>query len=527
MRKKGNFITGRKVFTLLVVLILSIALYGCEGDKTEDDEGKNPSDTSISSKEPTYGGSVVVGITQDLDSLDPHKAIAAGTKEVLFNVFEGLVKPDKEGFLVPAVASDSEISTDGKTYRFTLREGVRFHNGELVTVEDIIYSISRSAGLLETTDSSVVMETALSNILEVKSTDEKTVEIILKEPDTELMGYLTVAIIPADYKEQSTKPIGTGPFKFVSYSPLTSFKLERNEDYWQDGRPYLDEVTFKISSNTDAAFMELQSGAIDIFPYLTDDQAMQLESTLTIETGNMNLVQGLFLNNAVAPFDDHRVREAFNYAIDKQAILDMVAGGKGNIIGSNMFTGFSKYYEDLSGFYSYDVEKAKKLLKEAGYNNDLEFTITVPSNYQFHVNTAEVIVEQLKAVGVTAKIKLVEWSSWLTDVYKERNYQSTVIGLDAKLAPRDVLERYTSAYANNFMNYKSSEYDEIISKALVTVVEKEKIAYYKRLQAILAEDAASVYIQDPALLVAVNKELGGYTFYPVYVQDMASVYFIK
>ncbi|ROR28559.1 peptide/nickel transport system substrate-binding protein [Mobilisporobacter senegalensis] len=521
MKKKCNFL-------VLLILLVSIALYGCSGEKKTEVKEETPNTDDMVSTEPQTGGSVVVGILQDLDSLDPHKAVAAGTKEVLFNVFEGLVKPDKDGNLVPAVASDYEISPDGLVYTFTLREGIKFHNGEAVTVQDIEYSIKRCAGLLDEKDSSVVVDAALSNIKEVNIKDERTVELVLKEANTELLGYLTVAIIPKDYKEQGTKPVGTGPFRFVSYTPLESMIVEKNPEYYVEGKPYLDKVTFKIVANTDAAFMELQAGSIDIFPYLTDSQAKQLEGTMRIEEGHMNLVQALFLNNKVAPFDNIKVRQALNYAIDKQTILDMVAGGKGSIIGTNMFPAYAKYYlEELNDVYPYDPEKAKALLKEAGLPDGFTFAITVPSNYQYHVDTAQVIVEQLKAVGISATINQVEWATWLSEVYTERKYEATIIGLDARLAPRDAMDRYLSTADNNFVNYSNSEYDATLDKAIRTVDENEKVESYQKLQTLLTEDAASVYIQDPPLLVAVNKKLAGYTFYPVYVQDMSVVYFIK
>jgi peptide/nickel transport system substrate-binding protein len=522
MKKRNRF-----TLFILMILLLSITLYGCGGDKSGTNDGKTPADDT-SSQEPINGGSVVVGISQDLDSLDPHKAVAAGTKEVLFNVFEGLVKPDKDGNLVPAVAESYEISTDGKVYTFKLRPDVKFHNGQLVTADDIVYSLKRCAGLLETADPSVVVESALTNVSDVKKVDESTVVVILKEADTELIGYLTSAIIPMNYENQDKAPVGTGPFKFISYTPLESFVVEKNEDYYGAGKAYLDKVTFKIVSNADSAILELQAGSLDIFPYLTDNQATQLSANFNILEGNMNLVQALFLNNKVEPFNNPKVRQALSYAIDKQAIIDIVAGGKGSIIGSNMFTAFTKYFkEGLENLYPYDVQKAKDLLAEAGYANGFTFTITVPSNYKFHVDTAQVIVEQLRQAGITAKISQVEWASWISDVYVGRNYDATIIGLDAKLAARDVLERYHSKADNNFLNYNNKEFDDIFNKAIATVNDEEKVNYYKELQTILANDAASVYIQDPALLVAVNKKLGGYTFYPVYVQDMASVYFAE
>lgn len=523
MMKKRSYFT----LFMLMILLLSVTLYGCGGDKNATDDEKTPA-VDKSSETPVNGGSVVVGISQDLDSLDPHKAVAAGTKEVLFNVFEGLVKPDQDGNLVPAVAESYDLSTDGKVYTFKIRPDVKFHNGNLVTADDIVYSLKRCAGLLETTDSAVVVESALSNVYEVNKVDESTVEVVLKEADTELIGYLTSAIIPKDYANQDTAPIGTGPFKFVSYTPLGSLVVEKNEDYYIAGAPYLDKVTFKVVPNADSAILEMMAGSIDIFAYLTADQATQLQDTFNIEEGHMNLVQALFLNNQAEPFNNAKVRQALSYAIDKQAILDMVAASKGTVIGSNMFPGFSKYYAgDLADFYTYNIDKAKELLAEAGYPDGFTFTITVPSNYKFHVDTAQVIVEQLKQVGITAEIQQIEWASWINDVYVGRNYEATIIGLDAKLAARDVLERYNSTADNNFLNYSNQKYDEVLAKAIATTKDEEKITYYKELQTILTEDAAAVYIQDPALLVAVNKKLGGYTFYPVYVQDMASVYFTE
>lgn len=516
---------------ILIVLVFSIGLYGCAGKEKEDNTEREKENTltadDMDSAEPSMGGSVVVGITQDLDSLDPYKAVAAGTEEVLFNIYEGLVKPDKDGNLVPAVASDWQITEGGKKYIFTMRENVKFHNGAPVTVQDIEYSIKRGAGLLDKTDSSVIVSSALSNIKEVNVPDDKTIELVLKEADTELLGYLTNAIVPKDYDQLDKAPMGTGPFQFVSYKPLESLVMKKNPKYYNH-EPYLDQVTFKIVANTDSASMELQSGAIDIFPYLTEDQANQLKDKFTVAEGNMNLIQGLFLNNKKAPFDNIKVRQAMNYAVDKQAILDMVAGGKGSIIGTNMFPAFRKYYLDsLKDMYPYNPEKAKELLKEAGLENGFTFTITVPSNYQYHVDTAQVLVEQLKAVGIQTQIKQVEWATWLSEVYTDRNYEATIIGLDAMLSPRDAMDRYDSTASNNFVNYSNEEYDKVLADAIATTEDEKKVADYQRLQTLLAEDAASVYIQDPALLVAVNKKLGGYTFYPVYVQDMSKVYYIK
>lgn len=511
----------RKLLLTLLLFSVTTALCACNGGT---DKGDTPGG-DISSGTPAMGGEIVVGITQDLDSLDPHIAVAAGTDEVLFNIFEGLVKPDKDGNFVEAVAESYVISENAMTYTFTLRENVKFHNGKVVTVDDVVYSLKRCAGLLDVQDPNVLVDSALSrSIKEVVAADDRTVVLHLNAANTELLPYLTCAIIPCDYDAQATSPVGTGPFKFVSYSPLESFVVEKNADYY--GTPaYLDKVTFKIYASSDAAFLELMAGKVHVFPYLTEEQAAQLSQKYTIEVGTMNLVQALFLNNGVAPFDNVKVRQAFCHAINRQEILDMLSGGRGTLINSGMTPGLASYYNNSLAGYEYDVEKAKQLLADAGYANGLEVTITVPSNYQYHMDTAQVIVEQLKKAGITVKIEPVEWATWLSDVYKGREYQATVVGLDFNLAPSDVVKRYQSTASNNFVNYANENYDATFAKALSAIDETEKQNAYKELQKLLFEDAASVYIQDPALLTAVSKELGGYTFYPVYVQDMSLVYY--
>lgn len=522
-----------KMNFMLLIALLTIALYGCSGDKSSTDKGNTPADddqisTEETKGEPSYGGTVTVGITQDFDSLDPHKAVQAGTKEVLFNIYEGLVKMDENGNLVPAVAKEYEISEGGMLYTFTLRDGVKFHNGNLVTAKDVVYSIKRSAGLLETVDQAVIVETALSVISDVVATDDQTIEIRLSQVDTELLPFLTTTIIPENYEESNEKPIGTGPFEFVSYSTLERIVLKKFDDYYVDGVPYLDEVVFKISANTDAAFLELKAGSIDILPYLTDSQASQLPAEYHMEAGSMNLIQGIFLNNAMPPFDNEAIRHALNYAVDRQGVIDMVAGGLGDVIGSNMFPGFKAYYADeLVDVYEYNPEKAKEILAREGYPDGLSFTITVPSNYQYHVDTAQVVVEQLKLAGFHAEIQLVEWASWMSDVYKARNYQATLSGLAAGLAPRKALERFQSHADNNFMNYQNEAFDLVYAEAEKATEEADKIRLYKELQRMLTEDGVAVYIQDPYQMAAVKNTLGGYTYYPIYVQDMAKVYYQK
>ena len=503
---------------LLLASLLCAALTGCGGSSTEKTPEGGQTQTGSTD---AVANKITVGIAQDLDdSLDPHLAVAAGTKEVMFNVFEGLMKPTSTGDLTPAVAESYTVSEDRLTYTFTLREGVKFHNGDEVTAEDVVYSISRCA---DTTDGTPLVE-AFSVIQSVEAVDARTVAITISEPSNEFISYMTTAILPAGYDQQDTAPVGTGPFKFVSRAAQDNIVLEKFDEYW--GTPaYLDKVTFKIMENADSLVMSLQSGAIDLCSHLTSTQVAQLGDDFYVAEGTMNLVQALYLNNAEKPFDDVRVRQALCYAVDKQGIIDLAFDGYGSPIGSSMYPAFGKYFdESLTNYYTKDVEKAKSLLADAGYPNGFEMTITVPSNYQPHIDTAQVLVEQLKEIGVTAKIELVEWGTWVSDVYAGRQFQSTVVGVDASnMTARALLERFTSDYAKNFINYNSADYDALFQQALTTYDDAEQTAIYKAMEKNLTENAANVYIQDLADLVAVRQGLEGVTFYPIYVLDLSTV----
>lgn len=495
------------ILALCALMTMSIALIGCSGDKAKD------------------SSEIVVGIPQDLeDSLDPHKALAAGTKEILFNVYEGLLKPDSQGNNIPAVAESYTVSEDLMTYTFKLRDGIKFHNGKNVTADDVKYSIDKFAGI---SDGSEPLVSAFSVIEEVNIIDDKTVDVVLNTPDTDLPTYLAMvsaAIIPKDNENPDTVAIGTGPYKYVSRSPQENIICEAFDDYWGE-KANIKNVTFKVEANADSIVMDLLGGSIDFYARLTIDQVKQLSDEFSVYEGTMNLVQALYLNNNVKPFDDVRVRQALSYATDVDEILDITAEGKGTKIGSSMFPAFGKYYdESLSELYPTDIEKAKELLKEAGYENGFNMTITVPSNYQPHIDVAQVLAEQYKKIGVNAEIQLVEWNSWLSDVYTGRNFESTVIGVDASyLAASALLSRFESTAANNFINFKSDAYDKAYNKTLTTADDDERTALYLECEKILADEAANVYIQDLPEYVVLNKKFTGYEFYPLYVQDIAKL----
>lgn len=525
MMKKKHLLSG------VMALLVSVALCACGGDKkaegTSAGETKQPdssvaeSSNTLSEGTPVPGGSVIFGMTQDLASLDPHPETDAGTRDVVFNLYEGLVKPASDGSLVPAVASDYSISDDAKVYTFTLRDGITFHDGTPVTIEDVKYSIDRYAEIQgESSAFSIVSDTAVK--------DDKTIEVTLKEGDSEFLPLMTLAIIPKSNGDPAGNPIGTGPFKFVSYTPGQNLMLEKYDGYWKEGVPSLDEVQFKFISDVDTAFMELQAGSIDILKYLTTAQAQSLGSDYNLLEGSMNLVHGMYLNSAYEPLSETKVRQALCYGVDRNAVNQFLFGGKSRIIGSHMIPNMTKYYEPKAEtVYTYDPERAKELLAEAGYPDGFDLEITVPSSYSQHVDTAQIIADELSQIGVRTTINQVEWSTWLSDVYKGGKFQATVIGFDGTMVPSDLMKKYTTGDSKNFMHYSNEEYDRVFNEAYTTLDDAKKTELYKKAQMVLAEDAAAVFIEDPANLVAVSKKFGGYTFYPTTAEDMSVLYRVE
>jgi peptide/nickel transport system substrate-binding protein len=518
----------RALLLLAVLALLSVSLFGCSSQSAVNTGDTEPSASQTASagsgESSESGSSVTVGIAQDLDSLDPHQSNTAGTREVLFNIYEGLMKASPDGGVVPAVASDYSISDDGLTYTFVLRDGVKFHNGKTVTVDDVVYSLQRCAG---SENDGTPLISAFSNVADISAPDDSHVVVTLAEANLEFINSMSAFIIPeGSGADIASNPIGTGPFSFVSYTPQSELVVSKFDDYWGETAK-VDQVTFQIITNTNTMILALKGGTLDMVIHLPNSYENEVAGDFTVLQDTMKLVQALYINNAVAPFDDVRVRQAMYYAINVDEIIDFVCGGAGVATGTSMYPAQTQYFmPELAETYQQNVELAKELLAEAGYPNGFEMTITVPSIYAQHVQTGEIIAEQLKAVGITAQVEEVSWENWYADVYKGRDFQTTVCGVSASdMTAREMLQRYTSDHKKNFINFSNEEYDQVVAQAVASLDLDEQISLYKRAETILNEQAASLWIQDMCELVVMKPELDGFTFYQTYVLDMSTVYY--
>jgi len=456
-----------------------------------------------------------------LDPLSPTNS--ADGRSILFNVFEGLVKPDTEGRHRPAIAESFTIEEMGRVYNFRLRENVLFHDGSPLTTADVIFT-------LETAISAGIVGMAAIESVEVMG--ERDIRITLRHPDPDFLPYLTVGIVRANSTDRARVAVGTGPFFIESYTVQQSLVLRRFEHYWDEGLPHLEKVTIVFLADLNAMFLALQGGSID-GAFFTGGIAHQLDPTrFDIVPIYSAMVQRLVLNNAMPPLDDIRVRRALNYGIDRQGIIDMAFFGRGRRVGGPVIPGLTVYYEpSLVEAYPYDPERAVALLAEAGFGEGeergrLSLDITVSSNFTQHVDTAQIIVAQLARIGVDASIQLVDWATWLAEVNRGRNYMATVISVDGRtVSPRSFLARYRSDHGSNFINFASADFDRVFDMAISEADEGRRIELYREAQRILSDNASSVYIQDILGFKAFRGgAFGGVLGYPIAVTDFAAIY---
>ncbi|MDP0493770.1 MAG: ABC transporter substrate-binding protein [Fusobacterium sp. JB021] len=488
----------------LVALFMSLFLLGACGSE-KGNENK-----------PINSNKVVVRITQDPDFLDPHKAVAAATGEILFNVFEGLIKIDANGDLYPALAESYKVSNDHLTYTFKIRKGVQFQNGIELTPELVKKSYDRFLDDNFPANRVATEFKKISKSIEVKNDN---VIFTLKKVNGSGLAAFIVGVVYDD----GHKIYGTGPYFIDEYLPGEKVTVKKFNNYWNINQVGNAEIVdFKIIKDNQSAIMAFQMGEVNIIHRLFSGYEDMIGENGKLIKGEQNLVQLLAINNKVEPLNNLKVRQAIQYAIDKQEIIEGASLGEGSIVGSACSPVVKSIYnKNTEHLYSHNIEKARELLKEAGYPNGFELTLKAPSNYQVHVDSSQIIKEQLAKIGIIVNIQEIEWGTWLSNVYKNRNYQLTVIGFEGKPSPYTIFSRYMSKDKRNMVNFSNEKYDEILNKISMENNENEKVILFKEAQNILTKNVASVFLQAPNYIVAINKNIDGFKIYPCYVLDLS------
>lgn len=507
----------KKSWLFLMTMLLACMLVACSSEDGSSDGN---------SEEGTAGGpqEIFVRVNDDPDFLDPHKATASISFQMILNMFEGLMAPETDGSLKEAIAESYEISEDGLEYTFKIRQGVKFHDGSELTIDDVKYTFDRLMG----TNGGEKMKNNFDNVVSAEAVDASTFKFTLAEPNSNFLYSLTAltsAIIPASNDgKHNENPIGTGPFAFEKYAPGMNLIVKKNENYWREGLPYLDKVTFVFQSDDQAAIMSLLANEVDVtaVPWQRVNEVTDSYNT-SHQNNNSSLV--VTFNETKAPFDNAKVRQAIAMAINKDDIIDSVFSGYAVKLGSNMSPAMGDFHDpSLVDMYPFDVEKAKALLAEAGYEDGFSTTITVSSHNGIYSNIAQIVVENLKAIGIDVEIEVVEWGIWLERVYFGRDYEMTAIDLTGRPSAYEVLNDYVSTNdAENFFLFKNAEFDQVMEDVLQEIDPDKQIQYYREAQKILAEQAAAVYIADYQIIWGSDKAVTGLKSYPFWFHDMSEV----
>lgn len=428
------------------------------------------------------------GIRLEPPHLDPSAGAAAAIGEIVYaNLFEGLTRMAPDGAIVPGLAESWAVSADGKTYTFTLRKGVTFHDGAPFDANVAKFTLDRARAA----DSVNPQKGLFEPIDAVEVVDPATLKVTLKRPTGAFLFNLAwpaaVMVSPQSAADNKTKPVGTGPFKFERWAKGSQIDLVRNPTYWGK-TPALNKISFKIIGDPAAAYAAMMAGDLDAYPIFPANENIpqfQKDPRFTVKIGNTEGKTIVALNNARKPFDDIRVRRALAYGIDRKAVIEGATMGLAKPIGSH-YAPQDAGYVDLTGKYPYDPEKAKALLKEAGVSNLKAKLVLPPPDYARR--GGEIVAAQLKKIGVDVELVPVEWAQWLSDVFRGKNYDMTII---SHVEPMD-LDIY--ARDDYYFNYNNPDYKALYTELAATSDPDKRKALIAKAQEKLADDSVNVFM---------------------------------
>ena len=470
---------------------LVLFLAACGGEGTESGGGADST-------------SIKIGLNAEPENLDFSTTDGAAIPEALLvNVYEGLVKLDEEGEIVPLLAKSWKLSKDRKTYTFQLQEGAKFSNGDPFDADAVKFSIER----VKSDAWKISLKDYMDVVSKVQVVSPTEVKVVLKKPSNNWLFQMTTRIgamySPDGVSDLATKPIGTGPYDAQALDarrldparPEPRLLGQEAGDEGGDAASYFKDAT--------ALNNALLSGEIDV---INDIQAPDSLSQFTdddrfqVLEGTTNGEITMALNNGSGPMKDKRIRQAVSMGLDREAILKTAWAGRGEVIGS-MVPPTDPWYEDLTGVQPYDPEKAKALLAEAGAT-DLKLRFRVP-NLPYATAPAQVVKSQLAKIGVTATIDVLEFPArWLSEVFTKADYDMSIV---QHVEPRDIV---TFGNPDYYWRYDSPEVQKLLASA-DEGTEAQQTADLKKVARKLAEDAAAIWLYVFPNITVADAEIKG------------------
>lgn len=488
-----------KKWYMVLFSVCLLVLAACSGDDETSGE------KSSSKKE------LIVAADQDPVGLDPHITPAASSVRIYSLIYERLINMDSEMQLVPGLAEKWEVSDDGKTITFTLRKDVKFHNGRELTSEDVKYSFER----ILNPDTGSTVASYFASVNAIETPDENTVVFKLNTPDAAFLTNTTASsasIVPKEVEDLVTEAVGTGPFIMEEMKSGQYVTLKKNPDHANADSIKYDSIRFNIMKDESQRTAAIRSGKVDIAA-VSADTATLLEKDKNVEVKSYQSMEYSYLgiNVAKEPFNDVKVRQAISYAVDRQEIIDSVWKGEASLTGP-ISPALDQWAIDVTKEPSYttDQEEAKRLLKEAGFADGFDTVIYTASTYPDMIDSAQVIQEQLKAVGINAEIKQLEWGAYI-DMWKSKD-TDMLVGRNTSGTDPDRSTRYffSTEGSANVWNYSNPAFDETVQKAIETIDEGERKSLYEQAQKQLIEENPNLFLASPNNFYAVSSRVEGF-----------------
>lgn len=487
---------------------------GSGGQSDSSQSGSGTTDTAAVSKDFTY----VCGT--EPTTLDPHLVNDNATARISAQIYETLVYRDTDSSIQPGLAESWTTSEDGTVWTFKLREGVKFHDGETFNAEAVKFNIER----IQNPETAAPKASVVNMVKSVDVVDEYTVAFTLTEASSvflaQISSYTTGMVSPKAVesagKEFGQNPVGTGPLKLDSWDFGSSLKLVRFDEYWGE-KATVDSVTVRIVPEDASRVMMLKTGDADVVAGIPPIQIADLEADpnvkVLLETGYRTIFIGM--NSSKAPLDDVRVRQAVNYAIDRESIIKNIMRDVAAYPDSFMVSNVIDYSAQGLGCYEYDVEKAKELLAEAGVEN-LTLKLSTPEGrYANDRQVAEVVQAMLAEVGITAQINVLDWGAYQEQAVAGE-HELFLLGMGCPTGDPEfnLYMNFGTSGPQNYSRFSNETVDQLLSEQSMILDTQERAKIMYQIQEELKNDACSAPLYYEMQTYGSAADVDGFVIYP-------------
>lgn len=480
-RRDVSFMSKKNIVIFNLIAMLVLMLSACSG-QSSNSESTGGTEKAATKKE---DNTLIVGLDDDPPQLDPHISTAAVDRQVFQNIYDKLVDIDEKMEIIPGLAKTWEISEDGKTYTFNLAEGVKFHDGTPFNAEAVKFNFDRmldpSLGSARTSE--------LSSVEKVEVVDEYIVKVQLKQPFSPFLAILTdragMMVSPTAVKEKgadfSNSPVGTGPYKFVERVKQDRLVVEKSTDYWGEA-PKIDKIIYRPYADENVRKTNFVSGDSDIINKIPPKDVEELKNNSNITLSEVEGIgfQGIYINTTSEPFNNKALRQAFDLVIDRDAIVKVALHGTG-VPAASAIAPSSWAYDDRIKVKKKDIEKAKKIMADAGFPDGFSFTLKInPKPVEEQVG--QMIQAMAAEAGIKVEVEIVEFGTML-DQMDNKQFQATRLGWSGRVDPDgNIHPLFTTGGSINY-GYSNKEMDALLNKARTTTDQNErKEIYYEAMK---------------------------------------------